>query len=310
MNLLGIPLSTGAWLAPMTALAAMAVAVAVVLLRDHLRLERHAAALEAEVARLQGDVQQLRAGARARRGEAFRAAGARGIGTLERSFRAPLGGIAGLATLLLDTSPRWRAGDPCAADQGPRRRPDRRIEPARLPPARRRHALLLQARKVIRVLLAEDDEINGLFAARSLETADVAIDWVRDGEEALRRIEASFSGASPAYDVVLMDLRMPGLDGLGAARRIRALEASLGRSEPLRIVAVTAATMRQDRLAAEKAGISDFLAKPYGTHDLIRRLAPRKRSSTARRSGRQQVRSRVSHNRRGSMLRSRRRPDA
>ncbi len=274
MNLLGIPLSSGAWLAPMTALAAMAVAVAVVLLRDHLRLERHAAALEAEVARLQGDIQHF---AQVRVRDQAKLSAQRELAeseTLERSFRAPLGGIAGLATLLLDTSldgaqaihaRRIKALADDLIGRIEPARPAAGAEPARPAP---------QARKVVRVLLAEDDEINGLFAARSLETADVAIDWVRDGEEALRRIEASFSGASPAYDVVLMDLRMPGLDGLGAARRIRALEASLGRSEPLRIVAVTATTMRQDRLAAEKAGISDFLAKPYGTHDLIRRLAP------------------------------------
>lgn len=372
MDFLGIPLSADAWLAPVTAAAAMAAAAAVVLLRDHVRLERHAVALEAEMSRIRGEMRQLTGASE--RGQAILAAqrelivvqdsdgriafvndslarfmqrppnaligskdlpqpvwsnpprvlpdggslieeayagpdGERRVAWIEtpvecstrsgtlrvgriietasaeaeaagenglpRSFRAQLGGIVGLATLLLDTSlngeqaihARWIKA--LAAELIDRIEAVRQA--AGEAPA---HPARATAGKGMRVLLAEDDEMNGLFAIRSLELADTVVDWVRDGEEALARIEASFSGTAPAYDVVLMDLRMPRLDGLEAARRIRALEASIGRHEPLRIVAVTATTMRQDRLAAERAGISDFLAKPYSAQALVQRLAP------------------------------------
>ena len=267
MNLLGIPLSTGAWLAPMTALAAMAVAVAVVLLRDHLRLERHAAALEAEVARLRARA-ALRAGARARPGEAFRAAGARRDFSSARSARRSA------------ASPDWRRSSSTRPLDGAQAIHARRIkaladdligriEPARLPPARRRHRPAPPGPQGHPRSPCRGRRDQRLFAARSLETADVAIDWVRDGEEALRRIEASFSGASPAYDVVLMDLRIPGLDSGRAAD-----QGPRGESRPQRAPADRRRDGRDRGIGSQpRAGISDFLAKPYGTHDLMRRLA-------------------------------------
>jgi CheY-like chemotaxis protein len=117
--------------------------------------------------------------------------------------------------------------------------------------------------------------MNGLFAAQSLEMAGALVDWARDGVDAVTSIEASFAGTSPSYDLVLMDIRMPRLDGLAATRRIRALEADQGRAQPLRIVALTATTMPQDRLAAEEAGIDGFLAKPYRADALVRLLPPK-----------------------------------
>jgi CheY-like chemotaxis protein len=125
-----------------------------------------------------------------------------------------------------------------------------------------------------RVLLIEDDEINALLAIKSVERAGALVDWARNGQDGLTLVEASFSGARPTYDVILMDIRMPGIDGIETTQRIRALETRLKRSNPIRIVALTATTMKQDRLAAEAAGVDAFLSKPYRADTLIELLVP------------------------------------
>jgi PAS domain S-box-containing protein len=114
-----------------------------------------------------------------------------------------------------------------------------------------------------RVLLVEDNEINALLALKSLEKLGAIVDWAKDGHEALALAEASFSGVRAAYDLVLMDIRMPGLDGLEATRRIRTLEQALGRNPPCRIIALTANALKEDEEAARDAGLDGFLAKPF-----------------------------------------------
>ncbi len=119
-----------------------------------------------------------------------------------------------------------------------------------------------------RVLLAEDNEINALLAVKTLERLGAVVDWAKDGHEAFSLAEASFSGLRPDYDLVLMDIRMPGLDGLEATRRIRNLERTLTRRTPRRIIALTANAMREDEDAAREAGLDGFLAKPFDIRDL------------------------------------------
>lgn len=114
-----------------------------------------------------------------------------------------------------------------------------------------------------RVLLAEDNEINALLALKALEKLGAIVDWAKDGSEAVSLAEASFAGLRPDYDVVLMDIRMPGLDGLEATRRIRTIEKALGRREPRRIVALTANALKEDEAAAREAGLDGFLPKPF-----------------------------------------------
>jgi PAS domain S-box-containing protein len=113
-----------------------------------------------------------------------------------------------------------------------------------------------------RVLLAEDNEINALLALKALEKRGAVVDWAKDGHEAVALAEASFAGVRPDYDVVLMDIRMPGLDGLEATRRIRTLERALGRRRPRRIVALTANVLKEDEEAARSAGLDGFIPKP------------------------------------------------
>jgi PAS domain S-box-containing protein len=124
-----------------------------------------------------------------------------------------------------------------------------------------------------RVLLAEDNEINALLAIKSLEKLGAVVDWAKDGHEAVALAEASFSGVRAAYDLVLMDIRMPGLDGHETTRRIRQLEHALGRSEAVRVIALTANALREDEKAAREAGLDGFLAKPFDIAALTSLLA-------------------------------------
>jgi CheY-like chemotaxis protein len=107
------------------------------------------------------------------------------------------------------------------------------------------------------VLLAEDNPINALLATRALERLGATVVLARDGSEALARLDHPAS----RFDLALIDIRMPGIDGLETARRLRASEAEHDRA-PLRLVALTANTGREDELAAREAGFDEFLAKP------------------------------------------------
>ncbi len=135
--------------------------------------------------------------------------------------------------------------------------------------------------KAKRVLLAEDNEINALLALKALERFGAVVDWAKDGHEAFSLAEASFSGLRPDYDIILMDIRMPGLDGLEATRRIRALEKTLGRPQPRRIVALTANALKEDETAACEAGLDGFLAKPFDIKDLTNLLVDGKKALAA-----------------------------
>ena len=119
-----------------------------------------------------------------------------------------------------------------------------------------------------RVLLAEDNPINALLALKALEKLGALVDWAKDGREALALAEAALSGLRPRYDLILMDVRMPGLDGHEATRRIRALERALGVGAPTRIVALTANALKEDEAAARAAGLDGFLAKPFSFESL------------------------------------------
>jgi CheY-like chemotaxis protein len=102
----------------------------------------------------------------------------------------------------------------------------------------------------MRVLLAEDNPINALLARTLLEREGCAVELAGNGREA---IEAALRGG---HDLILMDLRMPLMDGLQASQALRAA----GLKTP--IVALTADAFEDDRKACLAAGMNDFLAKP------------------------------------------------
>ncbi len=107
----------------------------------------------------------------------------------------------------------------------------------------------------LRLLLAEDNVINRKLALAALAqmgcTADIAV----DGHEALHATMTN------RYDVILMDVQMPGMDGLEATRRIRDWEKKTG-TPPVRIIALTANALAGDRDICLKAGMDEYLSKP------------------------------------------------
>lgn len=113
-----------------------------------------------------------------------------------------------------------------------------------------------------RVLVVEDHEVNRLVVTRMLTNLGCATDVATCGEEALKKIQEQ------DYDLVLMDVQMPGIDGLETTRRLR----KDPRGKRLKVVALTANAFQEDREACIEAGMDDFLAKPIRRHDLARAI--------------------------------------
>ncbi len=127
-------------------------------------------------------------------------------------------------------------------------------------------------RRGLRVLVAEDNEINALLARKHLERLGAAASRARDGLEAVQIAHMAMVGERDPFDIILMDIRMPGLDGLEAARHIRAAERET-KTPRTRIIALTANAFEEDRRAAAEAGIDDFLTKPVDVSELARALS-------------------------------------
>ena len=114
---------------------------------------------------------------------------------------------------------------------------------------------------VRRALVAEDNDINALITQKTLRRLGFEVVRALDGEEALRLASPIAPLASRPFDVILMDLKMPGLDGYEATRRLRRLEAACGWS-PTPIVALTANAFDERRGSPSAAGFDAFLVKP------------------------------------------------
>ncbi len=109
-----------------------------------------------------------------------------------------------------------------------------------------------------RVLLAEDNEINQILAEKILTSVGLNVDIACDGTEAVEKVRSAASGY---YDVILMDIQMPLMDGYEATRQIRALDNKELANIP--IIAVTANAFDEDRQVAAYVGMNGYLAKPY-----------------------------------------------
>jgi signal transduction histidine kinase/CheY-like chemotaxis protein len=112
-----------------------------------------------------------------------------------------------------------------------------------------------------RALIAEDNDINALITQKALRRLGFEVIRAIDGEEALRLASPIAPLESRPFDVILMDLKMPGLDGYEATRRLRRLEAAFGWS-PTPIVALTANAFDERRGSPAAAGFDAFLVKP------------------------------------------------
>jgi CheY-like chemotaxis protein/HPt (histidine-containing phosphotransfer) domain-containing protein len=123
-------------------------------------------------------------------------------------------------------------------------------------PAAQRIDGRLADRMPLRVLLTDDNLINQKVALRLLRQMGYSADVAGTGREALSAVERQ------PYDVVFMDVQMPEMDGIEAARRIRQFEQNTNSRPPVTIVAMTANAMLGDREKCLAAGMDDYLAKP------------------------------------------------
>jgi two-component system, sensor histidine kinase and response regulator len=115
--------------------------------------------------------------------------------------------------------------------------------------------------EMLRVLLAEDNHVNQIVAARMLEKRGHVVTVAQTGPNVLRAIERE------RFDVILMDVHMPEMDGLQVTEVIRRKETLTGEHIP--IVALTASAMRGDREKCLAAGMDDYVSKPVRSEVLL-----------------------------------------
>ena len=117
-----------------------------------------------------------------------------------------------------------------------------------------------------RILLAEDNELNAEIAETVLEETGIKVKHVEDGIQCIEELKKM---PEKYYDVILMDVQMPNMDGYTATQRIRDLDDS--RAE-IPIIAMTANAYDEDRRKAQEAGMDGFLAKPLDVDEMMRLL--------------------------------------
>ena len=123
----------------------------------------------------------------------------------------------------------------------------------------------LSQRRGARVLLVEDNEINQEVASSLMERMGMSVTLAENGLNAVNACKAR------TFDIIFMDIQMPVMDGLEAARRLRAQEAEDG-AGPTPIIAMTAHAMREDRERSRDAGMDDHITKPIDPDMLARIL--------------------------------------
>jgi CheY-like chemotaxis protein len=129
------------------------------------------------------------------------------------------------------------------------------------PPARRNGAAdaRLGALPKLRIVVAEDDAVSRELALKFLERLGYQPDWASNGADLLQSLK------NGSYDVVFMDMQMPGVDGLEATRRARR---DLPPERQPRIIALTAAAFPEDRARCMEAGMDDYISKPIDMDEL------------------------------------------
>ncbi len=116
----------------------------------------------------------------------------------------------------------------------------------------------------LRILLADDNPVNCRIAVLMLEKAGHQIDVVNGGADAIEAVRAK------AYDLVLMDVQMPDVDGLAATRRIRALPVA---HAGVPVIAITASAMQGDDQRCFDAGMNDYVTKPIDRARLLSKVS-------------------------------------
>jgi CheY-like chemotaxis protein len=131
-------------------------------------------------------------------------------------------------------------------------------------------AFIQASERSLRVLLAEDNPVNQTLAVRILEKLGHKVQVVNTGREALARSQAE------EFDLILMDVQMPEMDGLEATTAIRAAESGTGKHVP--IVAMTAHAMKGDREKCLSAGMDGYLSKPIRISELKQAMSEVKKA--------------------------------
>ena len=139
------------------------------------------------------------------------------------------------------------------------------------PSARLSPITLAGSEQGLRILVVEDHPVNQMLAKKLIERAGHQVTIANNGEEGFK------AASKQVFDIVLMDMQMPVMDGLEATRAIRSFEAASSRS-PVHIVAMTANVLPADRQACADAGMNDFIAKPFKA-DELRAVLDARRSS-------------------------------
>lgn len=124
-----------------------------------------------------------------------------------------------------------------------------------------------QSLEGMRILLAEDNDLNAEIAGSILELRGVEVERAADGEQA---VEAFLSHPAGWFDLILMDIQMPVKDGLAACREIRRGDHADAQTIP--IIAMTANTFQEDRENAAAAGMNGFIPKPFNVEQLYKAL--------------------------------------
>lgn len=127
------------------------------------------------------------------------------------------------------------------------------------------HSVIEDVKHSIRILLAEDNPINRKLARSMLTRAGYRLDIVENGQEAVER----YKNDPGRYDIILMDVQMPVMDGREAVRNIRRIESDLANANSgpwekkhIPVIAMTAETMRGDLEKSMEAGMDDYILKP------------------------------------------------
>ncbi len=110
----------------------------------------------------------------------------------------------------------------------------------------------------LKILVAEDQVVNQIVVSKLFKKMNLQVDLAKDG------VEASAKGIETQYDLILMDVLMPGKDGLDATRDIRSKQGD----HPV-IIALTASVMDEDKEACIQAGMNDFMSKPIDLNQIV-----------------------------------------
>jgi PAS domain S-box-containing protein len=137
-------------------------------------------------------------------------------------------------------------------------------QPAPSPSATQERSKQDRAKRKLRILVAEDNSVNQRLASRLLEREGHSVTIAGSGQEALDLLERQ------RFDLILMDVQMPGLDGLQATARIREIERGSGYRVP--IVAMTAQAAESDRVRCLESGMDAYVTKPVHVPDLMRMI--------------------------------------